>query len=339
MKRILFISLILSLLLAGCSASSYQAEPQPETLTAQMVLDAYGKASQVYDWFDLSSMPTGMEATQTEDGIYYPVEEPGIGTFADLEARVRTYFAPALAAEILSLGNNYRDIDGRLYCASGARGRNLYLLSKTATAEQVSDNHWSVTLTFWADYADTVQTPIPGTEASHSTLTATAGYSQATLDYEKTDAGWRFTSFCSSDDLDLDADTVFTFDYDEILSNRSYRDFSDWQLVCYLIHADGAYAEAPSDLLFLRFLERPEDILKVLTVLDNSPYRAKYPHTDTIVANPGYAAAYGSQEDKATFGEILSTLHPGDPAEQAVLEKIQAAYDSAASAFAGTSAA
>lgn len=329
MKRILFTFLTLSLLLSGCSSTSYQTAA--EALTAQAVLDAYEEAAQVYDWFDLCSMPTGIEAIQTEDGIYYPVEEPGIQTLSDLEARVRACFSPSLAEEILSLGSNYRDIDGKLYCASGARGRNLYLLSKTITTEQISDDHWSVTLTFWADFTDSVQTPISGTEDTFLTPVATTGYSKATLDYEKTDAGWRFTTFCSSDGLDLEADTVFTFDYEQIFSDGSYRDFSDWQLVCYLIHADGAYAEAPSDLLLRRFLERPEDILRVLTTLNGSPYRAKYSHVDAIVAGPGYAAACSYREDKADFQETLNALHPADQVEQAVLEKIRTAYDSASS--------
>lgn len=332
MKRVLFLFLFLSLLLSGCTASSYQEAPESEELTAQAVLDAYQAAAQVYDWFDLGSMPTGIEAIQTEDGIYYPVEEPGIETLADLEARVRAFFAPALAEEILSQGSNYRDMDGRLYCASGARGQNLYLLSKTITAEQITEDLWAVTLTFWADFTDTVQTPVPGTGNTTSTPVATTGYSQAVLDYEKTNAGWRFTTFCSSDGLDLDADTVYTFDYARILSEGSYRDYSDWQLVCYLIHADGAYAEAPSDLLLRRFLERPEDILKVLSMLDGSPYRAKYPHVDAIVAGPGDSAANSSREDQANFQKVLDTLHPEDSREQAVLEKIQAAYESASAA-------
>ena len=333
MKRILLLFLSLSLLLSGCSASSYQEAPEAEELTAQAVLDAYRNAAQVYDWFDLNSIPTGAEAIQTDEGIYYPVEEPGIETLADLETRVRACFTPALAEEILTRGSNYRDIDGHLYCASGARGQNLYLLSKTITAEQTAEDHWTVTLTFWADFTDSVQTPIPGTEDIFPTPVATTGYSQTVLDYQKTETGWRFTNFCSSDGLDLDADTVYTFDYEQALSDGSYRDYSDWQLACYLIHSDGAYTEAPSDLLTRRFLERPEDILKVLTVLDQSPYHAKYPHIDAIVAGPGYSAANGYREDRTDFQEILDTLHPEDPAEQAVLEKIRTAYDSAASGY------
>lgn len=126
---------------------------------------------------------------------------------------------------------------------------------------------------------------------------------------------------------------MFTFDYEQALFDGSYRDYSDWQLACYLIHSDGAYTEAPSDLLFRRFLERPEDILKVLAMLDGSPYRAKYSHVDAIVAGPGYTAANSDRENRADFQEILDTLHPEDPAEQAVLEKIRTAYESAASGY------
>ena len=93
-----------------------------------------------------------------------------------------------------------------------------------------------MTITFWADFVDQ-----PIQADGHPHTVATVGYSQRTLDYEKTDEGWRFTSFCPSDDLDLDADTVCTIDYyQDFEVTGAYWDYSDWQLVCYLIYADGA---------------------------------------------------------------------------------------------------
>ena len=155
------------------------------------------------------------------------------------------------------------------------------------------------------------------------------GFSKKELDYEFTGGGWRFTSFCPADGLNLKAGTVYDFDYEEHLLSGAYQDFSDWELVCYLLHADGAYAEAPFDLLAHRFLERPNDILRVLAFLESSPYQEKYPHVETIVADPGYSAAgYFYREDRADFAALLGTLHPETEAEQAVLDKIQAAYES-----------
>ena len=326
MKPIAALLLVTACLLTGCAETSpaggTTSDGEAESpLTEQAVLAAYTEAARVYDWFDLCSMPTGIEAIQTDGYIYYPVEEPGIETMADLEAKVRSCFSPELSEEILARGENYREMDGRLWCASAARGSNLFLLDKTVTAAQADENHWTVTLTFWADFTDTT---------AQGTPTATAGYSTAVLDYEQTDEGWRFATFCSSDGLDLEADTVFTFDYEKDLLDGSYQDFTDWQLVCWLVHADGAYAEAPSDLLLHRFLERPEDILQALALLDTSPYRAHYSHIDAIVAMPGSSAAWLSPEEQTEFLNVVNSCKPQSESEQAVLNKIRTAYESAA---------
>ena len=143
-----------------------------------------------------------------------------------------------------------------------------------------------------------------------------------------------FTGFCPSDGLDLEADTVYTINYyQDFEVTSAYQDYSDWKLACYLIYADGAYAEAPFDLLARRFLERPEDILHVLALLDSSPYREKqgppHPNIDVIVAGPGYTAAGRFyREDRADFEALLDALHPETAAEQAVLDKIRTAYES-----------
>lgn len=318
MKRIVPIFLTLCLL-AGCAASPEQAPPPDE----QTVLDAYAAAAEVYDWFDLHTLPTGIEAIQLDSNVYYPVEYDGITTMADLETRVRACFSPEFSDVLLSDGS-YREIDGKLCCAGGARGQNIFLLDKTLSARQVDEGHWTVTITFWADFVDQ-----PIQADGHPHTVATVGYSQRTLDYEKTDEGWRFTSFCPSDDLDLDADTVCTIDYyQDFEVTGAYWDYSDWQLVCYLIYADGAYAEAPSDLLYQRFLERPEDILKALALLDGAPYREKGPpmNIDAVVAMPGYSAAWRSFDEQSEFLSVLDRCQPQTEAEQTVLDKIRAAY-------------
>lgn len=109
------------------------------------------------------------------------------------------------------------------------------------SAAQTDADHWTVTLTFWAQYEDTQPVPVPGTQETWPASTATVGYSQSTLDLERTADGWRFTSFCPSDDLDLDAETVFTFCYgpDAFAADESAMDtWSDYKLGCWLLHAD-----------------------------------------------------------------------------------------------------
>ena len=68
MRRSLLIWILLFSLLAGCAPASAQEQPAP--LTEADVLDAYTQAAQVYDWFDLYSSSTGIEAIQTKEGIF-----------------------------------------------------------------------------------------------------------------------------------------------------------------------------------------------------------------------------------------------------------------------------
>ena len=319
MKRIVPVFLTLCLL-AGCAASPEQVSPPDE----QAVLDAYAAAAEVYDWFSMHTLPTGIEAIQLDGNIYYPVEYDGITAMDDLEDRVRAAFSPEISDALLSDGS-YREIDGKLCCTGGARGQNVYLLDRTLSARQVDEGHWTVTITFWADFVDH---PIQADGYPHAV--STVGYSQRTLDYEKADEGWRFTSFCPSDDLDLDADTVCTIDYyQDFEVTGAYWDYTDWQLVCYLIYADGAYAEAPGDLLYQRFLERPGDILAALALLDGAPYREKGPpmNIDAVVNGPGASAAWLSFDQQIEFLNVLGRCQPRTEAEQAVLDKIRAAYE------------
>lgn len=333
---------------AVSSASAVSSSP-PE-LTESDVLAAYAAAAEVYDWFDLCSLPTAGEPL-AEDGspydpeqggpAYWAVEYPGpqtyddpdvrvrssvspeLRTYADLDIRVRSCFSPALSDELLG-GPAYRDIGGRLCTLGGARGGNLYYFDKTVSARPVSADRWEVDVTFWADFQE------PPEDAS-CPPTSTVGFSTVTLPYERLTDGWRFTAFCPSDGLDWDADTVFTFNYyQEFDVKAAYHSYSDWELVCYLIHADGAYCEAPFDELCHRFLERPEDVLDALALLDGSPYRERYGHIDAIVFAPGLDAGWMlSAEEQADFSACLDACRPRSAAAQSVLEKIRAVWQSA----------
>lgn len=328
MRKFLIPLLLILALLGGCG--SPPEIPTPEEPAAQTVLDAYTAAAEVYGWFDLASLPyDGDDARQADGQTYYRVTDARTPTLEALRELTETYFTPELADSLFDMvPDQYRDFDGALYTTGGGRGSNLYLLGTTTAAEQKSEDHWIVTVTFWADQeGDEMQAD------GHFHRVATTGYSRKDLDYERTDDGWRFTSFCPSDALDLEADTVYTINYyQDFEVTSAYQDYSDWELVCCLIYSDGAYTEGPADLLAQRFLERPEDILKVLALLDNAPYREKGPpmNIDYVVACPGYHFAHSSREDQADFEALLETLHPETEAEQAVLEKIRTAYESSA---------
>lgn len=319
MKR-LFAFLLFPLLLAGC-AKQECVPPSPEAPTAN-VPSAYEFAAEIYDWFDLTTMPLDESDTQeTPEGTYYRVNSaayPELSSLSALGQRVKDVFSPDIAEALFSLSpDHYRDIGGKLYAQPGARGTNIYLLDKTVTAEPVDGSHWTVTLTFWAD------------SWAWEQPSATVGYSQRLLDYERLEDGqWRFTSFCPSDALDLEADTVFTFTYDwDTFDNTDFDAYSDLQLVLYLLHADGAYAEAPSDLLYRRFIEQPEALLKLLTMLDTSPYSKSYPYVAAITAGPGCHAAWLSLDEQAEFLAALDSCQPETEAERTVLERMRTAYE------------
>ena len=346
MRRMLLSVFLAAVLLTGCGGREAPASPDeaPEAaLTKQDVINMYTAASAVYDWFDLTTLPLDMEDARTEGGLtYYRVDaedlslpiaavpEPTdstlswtpepvtIASLADLRAAAETYFSPELADSLFALSpDHYKDFDGVLYAADGGRGSNVYLLDKTAAAEQVDADHWTVTVTF---YADSWAFEKPST---------TVGYSQAVLDLEHTADGWKFTSFAPSDGLDLEAETVFSFAYtDEGFSElNNSEDCSDLKLACWLLHADGGYAEGPSDTLTRRFLEDPGAWFAALSVFPDSPWE----HADTVMTAPvSDTYAWYGEEEQARLTEILDTYEPRNEQEQTLLDILRAAQREAA---------
>ena len=214
-RRMLFAALALALLLTGCgdnTAADLYEEPSDASMTEADVLNFYTAASAVYDWFTMTTLPLDYADTREADGLTYcrvdaedlslpaGAESVTIASLADLRSVVEAYFSPEVADGLLALSpDHYKDFDGVLYATDGGRGSNVYLLDKAVTAEQVDADHWTVTVTF---YADSWAFEEPST---------TIGYSQAVLDLEHTADGWKFTSFAPSDGLDLEAETVFCF--------------------------------------------------------------------------------------------------------------------------------
>ncbi|MET0016434.1 hypothetical protein [Oscillibacter sp.] len=312
---------------AGSDVSSVSGQAvvssAPPELTKADVLAAYDRAAEVYDWFDLYSLPAS-GALVTENGLpydssrggipYQAVDYAGLNCYADLDIRVRSCFSPELADDIMGGSDSYRDIDGKLYTASCARGSNLYLLGKAVSAEQVDESRWTVTLTFYADSFEWEQ-PF-----------ATVGYSQKTLDYIKTPDGWRFASFCPSDALDETADTVFRFSYDADDFSKEARDIENWsdlQLACWLLHADGALSEGPGDSLSLRFLDDPDSWFAELSVFPGSPWAYK----DNVSTMPAWDTySWFTPEEQATFEMILDAYQPKSSAEQALLDGLKTAW-------------
>lgn len=346
MRRMLLSVFLAAALLTGCGGRETPIPPDeaPEAaLTEQDVINMYTAASAVYDWFDLTTLPLDMEDARTEGGLtYYRVDaedlslpvsavpEPTdsslpwqpqpvtITSLADLRETAETYFSPEIADSLFALSpDHYKDFDSVLYATDGGRGSNVYLLDKAAAVEQVDEDHWTVTVTF---YADSYEWERPS---------ATVGYSQTVLDLERTEDGWKFTSFVPSDGLDLEAETVFTFTYTDDgfpESLGSLEDCSDLKLACWLLHADGAYSEGPSDTLTRRFLEDPDTWFEALSVFPDSPWE----HADTVMAAPvNDTYAWYGQTEQDRLEEILNTYQPENDAQQALLDALKEAQPQA----------
>ncbi len=329
MKRLfssLLAALVLCSALAGCTpnaqnslpSSAPQPAPGPSStpLTESDIYRIYDEAAQVYNWFDLHPLPCTGDPVEVDGKSYRKVDYPGLKTHADLEKMVRAFFSTPLADQLLNT-SQYRDIHGKLFCTEGSRGSDLFLDAQTVHVEHPDQDHWNVELQFWTDTA----------EGS----VCTVGYSECVLHYELTDEGFRFTNFCPSDALDLNADTIHTIDVEADFNSGAYRNYTDWQLLCYLLHADGVYAEGPTDLLLRRFMERPKDVIRQLALLDASPFHGSgYSATDAILTSPGSsAAAWLSPEEQKKFVDVVSTCKPESDREQQILEHIWQAYNSA----------
>lgn len=327
MKRLFLLLLISALLLTGCAGSGPSITEESEICDPTPGL--YTAAAQVYDWFDLTTMPLDETDSRLENGLtYYRVASPDfpdITTVSALAEFAGAYFSPEIVEHLLSLSpEHYRDFDGVLYAVPADRGANPCLLDKTVTAEPLDKGHWAMTLTFWADVQDRGGSGTPDTGLTgHPPASATVGYSQTVLDLEKTERGWIFTSFCPSDALDTDAETVYPFTYTQPLDAAACQELSDEQLAFYLLHAIGDYTAGPQELLFERFMERPGDVLAALTTLYRSPYQDKY----RVMETPGSSAPWLLPwEEQAVFSAVLDSCVPKTEDEAAVLDIIRAGY-------------
>ena len=324
MKRYLWVVLLASLLVSitGCGnsgqePSSAESAPADNGPTQEEVAAAYQTAAAAYDWFDLITMQ--LDSTDTKmvgEAVYNRVNQPGISSMAELKAYLNTLFAPELTESLLADSqDHYRDIDGVLYARSADRGTDIQLQGKRTTAAKKDGIHWDVTVTFYAGYDDKSTPDAPQ---------VTIGYSQTVMDYEKTDAGWRFASFCLSDNLDEGADTVYTFTYDnDTFDHTDFDKYGDFELCCYFLNADGAFAEM-SDVLALRFLKNPERVMKALTIIEESPWE----HKDSLISGIGYnAVCFSAYSDRVKFESLLkSHAAPQSDTEQAVWDLITTAY-------------
>lgn len=322
MKKLLPVLLAL-FLLTNCSEMPSSSEvPQESTATTEDVAARYAEAAAVYDWFDLCSPHCTGEPVDIDGCSYRKVDVEGLATYADLEAKVRALFSPTLADEILSNGKNFRDVDGQLYCAESARGSHIDLAGKTITVEHPDEDHFAVELLFWTDHPAEIPDQAPDSSGAYL-----VGYSRTVLNYEKTDTGFRFTNFCSSDALDLNADTVCFFPDRSSLNVNDHT--TDWEAICALLVSDDAGFEEIAYDLPHRFLDHPQELLHQLSILYNSPLQEnddqRYLSVEDVLTRPmiPYDPGCGQSVLNDARVNALDACTPETPAEQAVLDLLR----------------
>lgn len=320
MKKLIPVLLVL-FLLTGCVKTTPSAKhvTQETVATTEEVSTRYAEAAEVYDWFNLCSPPCIGESVEMDGQSYRKVDVEGLATYADLEAKVRSLFSPTLADEILASGNSFRDINGQLYCAEGARGSHIDLAGKTITVDHPDEDHFTLELLFWTDHPAESPDSVSGDAGAYL-----IGYSRKVLNYEKTDAGFRFTNFCPSDALDLDADTVCFFPDRSSMNIDNHS--TDWDVICALLASnDGSFEEIAYELPH-RFLDHPQEVLHQLSLLYSSPLREhdnqRYLTVEHVLT--WSLIMYNNETDMPTaYAAALDACTPETPAEQAVLDLLR----------------
>lgn len=153
----------------------------PFLLQAQM---DYEKADQVFAWLFRQTIKARNIGRQD---WYDLVNFPGITTKADLRRVMEQSFTKDLTRQLLiKVGEQYKDIDGRLYVRSGARGDNITCGKNSYTLERVTAAKYILHVkTELLDFVDhkPVHKPV------------VKGFKETSFEYVRTGEGWRFATF------------------------------------------------------------------------------------------------------------------------------------------------
>lgn len=149
------------------------------------ILGDYYDASEMWYWFE-GSAPLDYDDVRGEayaaygggEMPYYRVNEPGVGTMAELRAKLATRFTDELIAQRLDAEEPipfFRELDGRLYAVAAGRGTDITVESVDYTVELnaakdggriLADIHrrdWDDASGDWASTGETDQVEFPFT--------------------------------------------------------------------------------------------------------------------------------------------------------------------------------
>jgi len=112
------------------------------------VFNLYYKAREMYEWFDLKTIPYNNEKYIEVNGEkYFEVVQPGINSIKDLSHCLKEVFADDIVESMMeSSSNRYIEHDGKLYVIPADRGSDIYKGAETYQWEMLSDNEIKFTV-------------------------------------------------------------------------------------------------------------------------------------------------------------------------------------------------
>lgn len=199
MGRKLLMCAALCLLLSGCAAGEAresspaetgtappeQTQPQSvetvRSLTEDEIVDAYYRAVQVYEWFDISPLPGEGERIAVDGHFGRRVNYPGVESLGDLRAFLRGSFSDEVIQRLLEQDPPmYLESDGVLYVCGDGRERDRTKGTVSAQVEQLDQETYSVNVT--VDLLAEDQLTVVGAE-------------YASFPYQLVEDRWVFTDF------------------------------------------------------------------------------------------------------------------------------------------------
>ncbi len=165
-------------------ATATTAFASPEAPTDQEIIQAFQQANTVYEWFDHHPLQTdGKNKQDTGYMIYYTVADKQFPTMMALKSKVHEVFTDALASFIISDSRLYREFDGKLYVAPGARPQDPKKGTSSIDIKRVSPTEIDLNVS-----TPIMEDPVHG-------KTNVVETRKATFPYVKTAKGWRFSYF------------------------------------------------------------------------------------------------------------------------------------------------
>lgn len=151
--RMLKLTLAAVLLLMGGAAvfffgGSSEAPPEEDTpppevevpdssqsstaLTKELALQRYREARELWNWFELGTLPTTNETIPSDEGTLLRVAD--FNSIDALRQRLEQLFSPALADYLLTGFLPLREQDGKLFVLPGGRGSSIFAGKESVTA-------------------------------------------------------------------------------------------------------------------------------------------------------------------------------------------------------------